>query len=121
MSGITFAVRELEAERDKKLADAAQIDKVIQGMKGLVVIVGDETVLPTSTEYVGKGILEAARLFAKTVGKPLTSRELADGMTQKGWTTKSRNVTATIYATLRNADKEWHRNPRGEWEYIGTR
>lgn len=121
MSGIANAVRELEVEAEKKEAEAAQIRKVIAGMKGLVIIVGDAASLPTSTEYVGKGILEAAKLFAKSVGKPLTTRELADGMTQKGWTTRSHNVTATIYATLRNADKDWHRNPRGEWEYIGTR
>lgn len=125
MNELNAALRMLVNKRDALLFEARKIDDVIKSMQALagmgVVIVRDEALLAISQEYAGMGILEAARAFVKAAGRPMTTREITDGLLAKGWTTKSRNISATIYATLKNSKAEWRRTYGGDWEYFGAR
>jgi hypothetical protein len=73
-----------------------------------------------SLEYQGLGPVEAAERLLKEKATPLTTREIVDGMTERGWTTRSRNAVATVYATLTNAKKKFERKAEasgeGKWE-----
>jgi len=125
MNEIHAALRVLVNKRDALLFEARKIDDAIKSMQALtdsgVVKVRDEAMMPISHDYTGMGILEAARAFAKAAGRPLKTREITDELLNKGWSTKSRNITATIYATLKNSKAEWKRNGNKEWEYFGAR
>lgn len=69
-----------------------------------------------SLEYQGLGSTEAAFRLLKETGKALSTRELVDGMTRRGWMTKSRNPTAAVFATLANAKKKFKRTRDDKWE-----
>lgn len=117
---IQDALLSLERARDGKLAEAKQIEEAIRQLKGALILVPEGLELPGSKEYAGMGASEAAREFIKAVGKPMTTREMVDGMIERGWRTRSKNTTATLHATLANS-KEWKRNTSGEWAYVGHR
>lgn len=111
------AIASLERVLETKLQEAEQIRAAVASLKGMVVVLPAGSQAPDAKDYAGMGLVEAARVFlASTNNKPVTTRELADALTSKGWRTKSRNVTATIYATLTNAKKDFRRNDQGEWE-----
>lgn len=121
-SELREALAALERAHQAKLAEAQHIEASIRSLKGVLLLVPDNAALPTSMEFANMGASEAARALIKAAGRPMTTRELVDGMTQKGWRTRSRNATATLHATLANAPKEWRRlQDSGEWEYVGTR
>lgn len=66
-------------------------------------------------EYTGLGIVEAAERWIAEVGKPQSTRELADGMRSKGWRTSSARPVQAIYATLTNAPRKFKRTEDGAW------
>lgn len=96
------------------------IDSASAARPRVRVLVGKSVNKPRTRSYAGMGILEAARLFSLAARKPLTTRQLIHGMEARGWTTKSRNVTATLYAVLANNKREWHRTATDEWKYVGA-
>ena len=120
-SSLQDALMAMERAKDEKLKELAQIESTISQLKGLIVLAPDEALAPHAREFAGMGVSEAARTLIKAVGRPMTTRELVDGMVEWGWRTRSKNATATIHATLSNAPKEWKRNASGEWEYTGKR
>jgi hypothetical protein len=72
-----------------------------------------------SLEYQGLGSVEAASRLLKQEGKAMSTRELVDGMLERGWTTRSRNPTAALFAGLANAKKKFKRTSDDKWELVG--
>lgn len=102
-----------EVEKQRELEEIRVSKASLQRLIG-VVPASQATV---SLEYAGLGPVEAAeRLFKELGKKSLTTREIVDGMVERGWTTRSRNAVATVYATLTNARKKFERNKEAQWE-----
>lgn len=111
------AIASLERVLETKMQEAEQIRAAVASLRGMVVVVPVGAQAPNAKDYAGMGLVEAAKKFFAEVGnKPMTTRELADQLYARGWRTKSRNPTATIYATLTNAKKDFKRLETGEWE-----
>jgi hypothetical protein len=106
------------AERDA----VQRLDEIRVQKASIERLIGVSPSLPRATvslEYQGLGPVEAAERLLVEAGKPLTTRQIVDGMHERGWTTKSRNAVATVYATLSNAKKKFVRTPNGEWRLVG--
>jgi hypothetical protein len=117
------AIAALRAVHAKRLEEAANIEAAIRQLEaqteGAPVWTPGE-VVPTTTlsrAYESLGPLDAAVRLYQELGRPLTTRELADGLLARGVKTSSRNFTASIYATLTNS-KQWKRNEQGQWAPI---
>jgi hypothetical protein len=111
MTDIMTLVEDLKHQIEARERELLQMREALAALQGVSGVTG-----PASREYSDLGIVEASRRFLTEVGKPMNSRELADALTTRGLRSKSRNVVATVYATLKNATKEFRRNERGEWE-----
>jgi hypothetical protein len=112
------ALRALERARVEKQRELVDLETNIANIQRLVGVV-PEARAAVSLEYQGLGPVEAAERYLTEVGKPLTTRDIVDGMAERGWTTRSRNAVATVYATLTNAKKKFRRNRDGQWELVG--
>lgn len=111
-----MAVETLDALKQEYTVTASraeQLRRAIEILEGGI-LVGEG---PTGTRrYEGLGIAEAARRFiTESGGEPRTTSEIRDALVNNGWTTKSKNPTATVYATLENSRK-FHRTKDGRWE-----
>ena len=88
--------------------------------QALALLTGGEVALAvdaaaTNTkQYEGLGIVDATRRFLREVGEPRSTGEIKDALLERGWTTKSKNATATIYATLDNSRQFVRRD--GMWQ-----
>ncbi len=76
----------------------------------------DYATTPKTTEWVGLGLTEAAFRWLVEMGEPRGTREIADGIRDRGVQTGSNNFTATVYATLKNAKGKFVRTPEGLWD-----
>lgn len=106
MDEIQALIDQMARQRDAKLAEAAQFDSAIKALQTKIII-ADST--PVSQDYAGLGIVEASRRWLQEVGGNKTTREIADAIRQRGLTTKSKDFIPTVYATLRNASKDFAR------------
>jgi hypothetical protein len=97
-----------EKERELRELQAALVH-----LRGGTAVV--TTAEPVSLEYMGKGIVEAAEHLLTEVGRPMSTRELADGLASRGWRTTSNRPVQAIYSTLTNAPKKFRRTEDGEW------
>lgn len=102
------SLESLERALKVKEAEAEEIKKAMETIKGLILVVAPGT-LPKAQEYAGLGGLEAARRFLREVGEPKTTREILDAITARGWTTTAKDPLPSLYATLRNAKKDLER------------
>lgn len=64
-------------------------------------------------DFVGLGIIEAAKRYLAEAGGEKTTMEIATAIRDRGVTTKSKNFVPTVYATLTNS-KEFVRKS-GKW------
>lgn len=67
-----------------------------------------------TNEWAGMGITDAAVLWLTEVGVPRSTPEIAEAIRDRGVRTRSKNYTATVYATLRNGLK-WFVREDGLW------
>ncbi len=110
------ALASLGRAEEQKLAELDEIRLTKASLERLIGVTPSHSRATVSLEYQGKGPVEAAELYLKEVGKALTTREIVDGMVARGWSTKSRNPVATVYATLTNAKKKFKRTDSNQWE-----
>ena len=73
-----------------------------------------------SGEYADFGIVIAAKRWLKEIGRPQTTSEIKDALIRRGWTTTSKNPTATIYATLDNSPDFVRDKKTGVWQLRTT-
>lgn len=113
------ALEMLEQELEQKRREAAALEQAIALLKGEAVLVTDRkgSVPAGSSAFKGLGIVDAAQRFIQEMGKPQTTREIADGLLNRGLETRSKNFVATVYATLDNS-KELKRTSDGRWEVV---
>ena len=97
------------------------LDKLDSAIEHLEVVVGERSAAsptPTSTQYQGLGIADAAVRYLKEVNRGASTREIADAIRLRGVQTNSRNYTATVYAVLSSARDRVHRAPGGVWTVV---
>lgn len=109
-----IAALERLAEARKKALDET-LALLTQMRGGLAVVVPVDA---APGPYTGLGIVEATVLYLKEVGKPQTTPELRDALLARGLRSRSKNLSATIYATLSNAPKKFRRTEHGAWELV---
>lgn len=104
------------AEIQQKNAEAGALEQAIAVLSGNAILVADANgTLPTSTEYQGLGIADAAKRFIKESGGTAKStREIADVLLRRGFQTKSKNFVATVYSTLVNS-RQFQRTKDDNW------
>jgi hypothetical protein len=98
------ALESLERAKSVKQSEIEEIDKAIDQLHGLILVVAPGTVRKNK-EYEGLGITEATIRFLTEVGEPRGTRDIADALTTRGLQTQSRNFISTLYATLANSKK----------------
>ena len=106
------ALERLEREQERQLQETRA---ALARLKGVAVVDQDSAVPVTSQEYAELGALDAIRHLMGETKRPMSTRELADGILAKGWRTNSRNPVASIHSTLKNAPREFKRNEHGQW------
>ena len=106
------AIERAEAAAERQLEQIRETKETYQKLIGVTSSLSRATV---SLEYQKLGPVEAAERLLRELSKPMTTREIVDGMIERGWTTRSRNATATVYATLANAKKKFRRDSSGHW------
>lgn len=122
-SNLEEALRALEREEEALQRQLTEIQVNRQSLERLIGVTPSLSRATVSLEYQGLGPVEAAERLLQEKGTPLTTREIVDGMMERGWTTKSRNPVATVYATLVNAKRKFVRKVEvvgreGKWELV---
>lgn len=109
-SNLEDALVALEKEEQVKLRELTEIQLTKEKIERLIGVRPSQTARATvSLEYQGLGSLEAAQRFLTERNEPLTTREIVDGMFERGWTTRSRNPVPSVYAVLTNAKTKFKR------------
>jgi hypothetical protein len=110
---VHHALHALERLRDTKLKELKAIEGAIRQLADAMAS-GDRQERPASLEYRNVGITDAAKHWLGQIGAPQSTREIADGLVNRGITTRSRNFVSTVYATLAHA-AEFQRTADGRW------
>lgn len=108
-----MALDALEAELAEKEADVTALRRVVEQLRGRV-LGASPGVQATSQEYSDLGMTEAVRRFLKEAGEPKTTRDICDTLLDRGIRTRSKNIIASVYATLTNNTKDFERKD-GTW------
>lgn len=100
-------------------------DEVMALEQALAVLRGNTTArelmyLPKSREFEHLGTTEAVKRLLREFG-PKSTRELAELALDRGIKTRSKNYTATVYATLEQNASAFKRNEAGQWELVGAK
>lgn len=105
----------LKSELGKKRSEVQALEQAISVLEGsAILITGAGASVPTRRDFEDLGIADAAKRFIKEIGRPASTREIADALLSRGLKTKSRNYVATVYSTLDNS-KTITRTPDGSW------
>ena len=107
------AIDLLRRELATKEADVQNLRHIIEQLEGRVSIV-PTSVQASSQEYANMGVTEAIRHFMKEAGKPASTRDIVDALLDRGLRSRSKNLVASVYATLTNNEKEFGRKD-GNW------
>jgi hypothetical protein len=109
MTAIEMLEKELARKRDEVMA----LEQALSVLKGdnisAIAIAG----LPKTREFEHLGIVEATTTLLREIG-PTDTRTISERLLDRGIRTRSKNFTATVYATLDNAkqfkrkDNVWH-------------
>jgi hypothetical protein len=107
-------IKEQIQAREQELAALRNLEAQMENAIG--VLAG--TTVPTivAGPYRGLSIAEAAKNLWNEKQTPLTTREIAEGLIEKGMRTNSKNYNATVYAVL-NVTSGWNRNKKNQWEF----
>ena len=104
---ITDAAREaLEQAREAQAAVVAQEQaKLLQIEEALQTLVNTIVVnnVPVRQDFKHMGILEATARLMEETQRPMTTREIADGIRARGVVSRSKSFIPTVYATLTNS------------------
>ncbi len=69
---------------------------------------------PTSDEWEHLGVTEAAQRWLEEFG-PSATRDIAEGLRDRGVRTQSKKFSSVVYATLKNAKGKFERTDEGLW------
>ena len=111
------AVETIRQELEAIETRAAKLRAALEALEGTGIFIGGSRTGTVSREYDGLGIVDATKRFLAEVGEPRTTSEIKDALMNRGWTTRSKNATATIYATLDNSH-QFKRTEDGRWEIL---
>lgn len=111
------ALERLIAEKEREIR---QIAAALSQLRGGSAVIVEPEAEPVLGEYLGLGIVEAAERWLSEVGKPQSTRELADALKSRGWRTSSTRPVQAIYSTLSNAPKKFRRTEDGEWRLAAS-
>ena len=101
MGGENEALRLLEGELAVKERDVDQLRQVVEQLRERVL--GQSPERPASSEEFARvGVTEAARRVLREAGEPMSTRALCDGLRARGLRSRSKNLEANVYATLKN-------------------
>lgn len=103
----------LKTELAEKEKEVTALRSAISVLEGGILVGGSVT---GTQEYADIGIVAAAKRWLRETGKPQTTSEIKDALIRRGWTTTSKNPTATIYATLDNSSDFIRDKRTGTWE-----
>jgi hypothetical protein len=110
---LTDTYQQLVRERAETAERLNKIDRALASMKDLIVVMPDEQI---DGPYVNMRPLEAAEHFVRQLGRPASTGEIARALRGGGLRTQSRNLSASLYASMAKANKNWTRTTNGEWE-----
>lgn len=114
---IDLIIEQLRAARDAaslKVARAqAELNQITQALKALEkdIVVNTDDV--RAQDFAGLGIVKATWRFLKEANTEKTTNEIAEELKARGVVSKSKNFIPTVYATLRNAKKDFVRKEQG--------
>ncbi len=69
---------------------------------------------PTSDEWEHVGVTEATVRWLAEFG-PSATRDIAEGIRDRGVRSQSKKFSSVVYATMKNAKKTFERTPEGLW------
>ena len=106
---------------EAKLADHDKVKREVEGLRiAIAVMEGKPVPQPSaakSAEYEDLGVTASAKKFLREMGEPQDTRTIADALIARGLKTESKNLIATIYATLRNG-RMFKRTKDSRWELV---
>lgn len=114
------ATDELMRQIEQREAELKVMKDALALLTGGTVALGTSRTTPTDRSFEGIGIVDATKRYLKEVGEARTTSEIKDALMNRGWTTRSKNATATIYATLDNS-KQFVRTGDGRWSIKGEK
>ena len=114
MTTIETVTEALAALKRAEREHLQRLDAIRDSIRVLSGLPEDAPQPKVSHEYRHLGIVAAATCLLREVGHPLSTRELVDGMGDRGWVTRAKDPAATVYATLNNAPRKFSRTD-GAW------
>jgi hypothetical protein len=99
-SMLSTAIEEIQRQIVQKRAETLALEQALEVLKGRSLSGHIVPTSPNPMEYQGLGIADASKRFIQEVGRPVTTRELADVLLARGFVTKSAKFTNSVYATL---------------------
>lgn len=112
----TVLIEMMEKELERKREEVVALEQSLSVLKGDKITHRDLQLLPKSREFEHTGITEATKQLLREKG-PMSTRDLADTMLDRGIKTRSKNYVATVYATLENSSA-FKRTKDGNWELV---
>jgi hypothetical protein len=106
------AIEALQRARDSKLEELRAIERALESLGASV-----EPQASKSTEFEDLGITAAAKRYLKREGQPRSTGEIVAALREGGIRTKSKNLVATVYATLTNS-RDIGRTKDDKWELL---
>lgn len=95
---VSEIVETLFGRRRRLEAEIARIDDAIAILLGAGDYQGS-----VRQDFKGLGITAGAKRLLAEAGRPLSTREILDGIKARGVVTRSKKESATVYATLNNS------------------
>jgi hypothetical protein len=111
---IRTAIESLKRAREAKLSELRAINQALEAL-GAAAETGQDR--QGSHSFDDLGLTVAAKRYLREAGAPRTTREIADGLMERGIKTRSKNYIATVYATLHNSEA-FRRTKDGTWELV---
>jgi hypothetical protein len=112
----TEMIDQLQAEVMRKRQELTQLEQALALLKGEALLVTPSGAMLPKSDFSGLRITEAAKRFIAEMGAPQDTAAIADALTKRGLETKSKNFTATVYATLDNSSA--FKRVDGKWQYV---
>lgn len=131
-------LRQLQAERNKILAELKELDaaiayfkrraspkrtaigKILTGQQPEHEIESSLAVLPEPDAFVGMSNPEAVKAYLRMAGRPQTPKQVVEALKMGGTESEAEKFYSTIYTTLRRLKEngEVRQAGDGEWEIM---
>jgi hypothetical protein len=113
-SSLQDAIEALKRAKAEKLREIETIDRALDELRGVAPAHARQ-------DFAGLGIVEATKRYLREVNRPCSTADIKKALLDRGWTTRSKNPTATVYATLENAKQaSGIEREHGRWQLRTT-